>query len=93
MLREEKLVDNVIDAKTKGKSTKITVREIKAQPELAPDISLFHHDEFCQKSLDLIENKLIETGIVIPRKRLAELSSILPDIGKLYYAYVTLKLF
>ena len=84
-------MDNVIDAKNKG--MKLTIKHVRAQPELAPDIDLFHRDEFFERSLTLIEDKLIDSGIVIPRERLKNITSVLPDIGKLYYAYVTLKLF
>ena len=78
-------MDNVIDAKQKGQQVKVT--------ELVPDIDPFHSDEFCSKAIDLIENKLVDIGVVIPRGRLKQLSDVLPDIGKLYYAYVTMKLF
>lgn len=84
-------MDNVIDAKQKGQQVKVT--HIRPQPELVPDIDPFHSDEFCSKAIDLIENKLVDIGVVIPRGRLKQLSDVLPDIGKLYYAYVTMKLF
>lgn len=81
-------MDNLIDTRQKKKKN-IIIKEVK--PEPAPDISFAYRYQFKAEALTILDDKLSELGIVIPRNRMEQLENALVDIGKLYYSYVTTK--
>lgn len=71
------------------KQKEVTITEVKPQP--APDIPRIYHYEFETGALEILEEKLADLGIVIPKEQLKKVTPALHDIGKKYYSYAAMK--
>jgi len=71
------------------KKPKITVTEVK--PEPAPDLSFLYEQQFQRESVMLLEDRLLQLGIIIPRDKIKRLAPAFTNIGKLYYSLASVK--
>lgn len=78
----------VIDVEKK--KPKIIVTEVKPAP--APDLSFLNEQQFQREAVIVLEDRLLQLGIVIPRDRIKRLAPALTEIGKLYYSLASDKL-
>lgn len=73
-----------VNPKTKKKELKVELIQPKKAPSL-PKITSF---QFKQESIDVLEDRLLYLGIIIPKNKLKRLAPALEEIGKKYYEAV-----
>lgn len=67
---------------TKSKLPKIV--DVTRQKRV-PELSLFMVTQFKQQSIIVLEDRLLELGIIVPHETIEELLPALIEVGKIYY--------
>lgn len=70
-----------VNPKTKKKEIEVSV----VQPKKAPNLSKAMSTQFKQESIEILEDRFLYLGIIIPKGKLKRLAPALVEIGKKYY--------
>jgi len=73
----------IIRTKPRSKKSSVTVKEV--QPKSVPNLSRMVMPQFRAEAIQVLEERLLFLGIVIPKTKLKRLAPALVDIGKKYY--------